>query len=146
MAELPAGLRCCARRQADRAIGQRCGGVLVTNGSSNLCRWCERPFQSRRGGSPQRFCGARCRTAFWSALRRWGERAIAAGILTVADVRDGDGEACTLLPRATLPVPIDDDAARRSPTPIAPRAENRYTPQENLERLMAQAIAAARRR
>ena len=28
-----------------------------------------------------RFYRARCRTAFWSALRRWGERAIAAGAL-----------------------------------------------------------------
>jgi hypothetical protein len=24
---------------------------------------------------------------FWSALRRWGERAVAAGILTIADIK-----------------------------------------------------------
>jgi hypothetical protein len=50
----------------------------------------------RRGGSPQRFCRARCGTAFWSALRRWGERAIAAGVLTVIDLRHGATAACTL--------------------------------------------------
>jgi hypothetical protein len=117
----------------------------VTNGSFNFCRWCERPFQVRRGGSPQRFCGPGCRTAFWSALRRWGERAIAAGIITVADVRDGDPTACTLLLRGTLPAPIDDEVTRRFPTPVAPRAESGYTRQHDLERLMALAIAARRR-
>jgi len=70
------------------------------NGSSNFCQWCERPFEGRRGGSPQRFCGAGCRTAFWSALRRWGERAIGAGVLTVADLRSGDPAACTPRPAA----------------------------------------------
>jgi hypothetical protein len=110
----------------------------------SLCNWCGVPYRPRRGGSRQRFCGPGCRTAFWSALRRWGERAIAAGILTVTDVRDGDPEACTLLLKATLPAPIDD-AARRSPTPVAPCAKSHYSPQQNLERLMAQAIAMRRR-
>jgi hypothetical protein len=57
--------------------------------SDGACLWCGHPFRARRGGSPQRFCRARCRTAFWSALRRWGERAIAAGTLTVTDLRNG---------------------------------------------------------
>jgi hypothetical protein len=35
-------------------------------------------------------------TMFWSALRRWGERAVAAGILTIPDIRNGHPEACTL--------------------------------------------------
>ena len=34
---------------------------------------------------------------FWSALRRWGERAITAGTLTIANVKDGAATACTLL-------------------------------------------------
>jgi hypothetical protein len=33
---------------------------------------------------------------FWSTLRRWGARAVAAGILTIADIRNGDPAACTL--------------------------------------------------
>jgi hypothetical protein len=43
------------------------------------CAWCDRPFPARRGGSPQRFCCAAHRIAFWSALRSWAERAVAAG-------------------------------------------------------------------
>ena len=55
--------------------------------SDGACLWCGHIFRARRGGSTQRFCRARCRTAFWSALRRWGERAIAAGAPTVIDLR-----------------------------------------------------------
>jgi hypothetical protein len=63
----------------------------MTKGTAAVCQWCERAFRPRGGGgSPQRFCGAACRTAFWTALRRWGERAMAAGILTVADIRNDD--------------------------------------------------------
>lgn len=107
----------------------------MVSDTTSECLWCDRPYQPRRHGSPQRFCGAGCRTAFWSALRRWGERAIEAGILTVADVRDGDPEACTLVSRATLPTPMDD----------VPRVQRRYTGQHELEQLMAMAIAARRR-
>ena len=53
-------------------------------------------FEPRRGGSPQRFCARKCRTAFWTALRIWGERALAAGVLTIVDIKDGDPAACTL--------------------------------------------------
>jgi len=42
---------------------------------------------------------------FWSALRRWGERAIAGGILTIADVRNSDPAACTL-PGAAISPPL----------------------------------------
>ena len=63
---------------------------------SLACVWCQRLFEPRRGGSPQRFCARKCRTAFWTALRRWGERAVAVGILTIADIKNGDPAACTL--------------------------------------------------
>jgi hypothetical protein len=43
---------------------------------------------------------------FWSALRRWGERAVAAGILTIADIRNGDPTACTLPGAAISPPPV----------------------------------------
>jgi hypothetical protein len=42
---------------------------------------------------------------FWSALRRWGERAIAAGVLTIADVKNGVVAACTPANEAPLPLP-----------------------------------------
>jgi hypothetical protein len=50
----------------------------MVEATSKLCEWCQRPFQPRRGGSPQRFCRSKFRTAFWAALRRWGERDVAA--------------------------------------------------------------------
>ena len=74
--------------------------------SNPRCLWCGRPFRVRRGGSPQRFCSAAHRMAFWSALRRWAERAVAAGMLTVADINNGATAACTLLPGGISPVPI----------------------------------------
>jgi hypothetical protein len=50
------------------------------------CPWCGRPFKPRAtGGSDQRFCRAACRTAFWSAARRWVLRAFQTGLLS-ADV------------------------------------------------------------
>jgi hypothetical protein len=41
---------------------------------------------------------------FWSALRRWGERAVAAGFLTIDAIKNGDPAACTL-PRTTISPP-----------------------------------------
>jgi hypothetical protein len=107
----------------------------MMGGAATVCQWCERPFRARRGGSPQRFCGARCRTMFWSALRRWGERAGAAGILTIGDIRSGNAAACTLLPRATSAV------TPQHLGPVAPFADS----QQELERRMAEAVAMRRR-
>jgi hypothetical protein len=51
-----------------------------------LCPWCGRVFRPRTtGGSDQRFCGAGCRHAFWTAARRWVMLAIETGLLS-ADV------------------------------------------------------------
>ena len=74
--------------------------------TSPVCLWCRRPFSGRRGGSPKRFCCAAHRTAFWSAARRWAERAVVSGFLSVDDIRNGVGEACTLLPRGDSPAPV----------------------------------------
>ena len=60
------------------------------------CLWCGQPFELRRGGSPRRFCCSAHRTAFHSAARRWAERAIAAGTLTVSNLRNSATEAYTL--------------------------------------------------
>jgi hypothetical protein len=47
------------------------------------CSWCGRGFERRTsGGSDQRFCQPACRQAFWSAARRWVERAVQAGLLS----------------------------------------------------------------
>jgi hypothetical protein len=84
------------------------------------CLWCSRPFEPHRGGSPQRFCGRECRTAFWSALRRWGDQAIADGVLTIAELKDGTPAACTLLRQRDPPWALPDighDPASLTDTP-----------------------------
>jgi hypothetical protein len=83
--------------------------VVMTLGVSTECEWCEQPFRPRHGGSPQRFRGSKCRAGFWSALRRWGERAVAAGILTIDDIKNANPAACTL------------PGARISPPPVSQR-------------------------
>jgi hypothetical protein len=99
----------------------------MTEGTSAPCQWCERPFQARRGGSAQRFCGTKCRTMFWSALRRSGERALAAGVVTISDIRRADPAACTLPGAAISPPPVGLlDAAEiveDKPFEAQPRAE-----------------------
>jgi hypothetical protein len=111
---------------------------------STACQWCDEPFRARRGGSPQRFCGARCRSAFWTALRRWGERAVAAGILTIDDIRSGDPAACTLLPGHVSLAPVGEMPAQCL-GPAVPCADSRFTRQEDFETLLARTIAARRR-
>jgi hypothetical protein len=81
---------------------------VTTQPSDQACLWCGRPFQARRGGSPKRFCSAAHRIAFWSALRGWAERAVAAGFLTIDHIRSGDPAACTLLSGASSPAPVHE--------------------------------------
>jgi hypothetical protein len=78
----------------------------MDNRTSARCLWCERPFRARRGGSPQRFCCAAHRIAFSSALRRWGERAVASGTLTVDHIKNADLAACTLLSGGVSALPV----------------------------------------
>lgn len=66
------------------------------------CRWCTRTFEPRRGGNAGRFCCARHRTLFWAACRRWAERAVTLGLLSVADLK-ADPAACTPLPGTISP-------------------------------------------
>ena len=62
------------------------------------CLWCDTAFEPRKAGSPQRFCTSKCREEFHSVGRRYAERAVLGGLLTVADLRNGPPEACMLLP------------------------------------------------
>jgi hypothetical protein len=109
-----------------------------------ICLWCAARVTLRRGGSPRKFCSPRCRHEFHSCARRWAEAAVAAGALSIDVLKNGDPAACTLLPRATLAVPIGE-AAPQHLGPVSPRADSRFTRQQDLERLKAQAIAARRR-
>jgi hypothetical protein len=98
------------RRQADRRDAGE--AIVMIEETSTSCQWCARPFQARRsGGSPRRFCCTKCRTMFWSALRRWGDRAIADGILTIADLKNDAVAACTPFQDAESPMPLSDIGA-----------------------------------
>jgi hypothetical protein len=108
-----------------------------------ICDWCDRSFRPRRGGSPQRFCGTKCRMAFWAELRRWGERALDAGVLTIDDIRNVDLAACTLLVGASSGTPVGEAPPQR-PALVAPRQESRFA-QDEFERLLARTIANRRR-
>src|SRR5438132_8224990 len=55
--------------------------------TSSACLWCTRPFTPRRGGKVQRFCCPDHRVAFHCAARRWTERAVMVGLLSVAELR-----------------------------------------------------------
>jgi len=110
---------------------------------NSRCLWCGRTFTPRRGGSPQRFCCAAHRTAFWSALRRWSERAVAAGALTIDQIRNADLTACTLRLGAISPTLVGRTSEQ--PSVAVPPPERIYTRQEEFERLLARTIAARRR-
>ena len=66
------------------------------------------------------FCTSGCRTAFHTAARRWAEHAIAAGRLTISDIRNGipngDGAACTLPPESISAASVPE---HQSPVPDA---------------------------
>ncbi len=85
----------------------------MTTGASPACLWCGKPFKPRRGGgSRQTFCGAGCRHRFHAAARRWAEQAVAAGVLTIADVRNGNPAACTLAGGGKSPAPVPDEEGK----------------------------------
>jgi hypothetical protein len=112
------------------------GGVAATK-TALVCPWCTTEFKPRRGGSAQRFCSGRCRTACWSALRRWGERAVAAGVLSIDAVRNGQPEACTLQGTPKAPPPCAEIGSTDQPPPDAATA--RFVveiPQALIERLI----------
>jgi hypothetical protein len=54
---------------------------------------------------------------FWSALRRSGERALAEGILTMADIRTGVPAACTLRQSTERLSPLPRDNRRGGNAP-----------------------------
>jgi hypothetical protein len=59
-----------------------------TQPAGPVCDWCSRPFTPRRtGGRPQRFCSERCRRASEKAMREWAQQELAAGRVTIAEIK-----------------------------------------------------------
>lgn len=79
-----------------------------------LCTWCSKPVTPRlTGGKPQRFCTARCRTAFWTALRVWALHKFATGQVTVLDLSNALAAAAAVSTpspefKASAPPAADD--------------------------------------
>jgi hypothetical protein len=66
---------------------------------TSSCCWCNRPFRARRdGGRAQRFCRPSCRRAFHGAARAWALAELAAGRLTLADIKNGRPATRAFLP------------------------------------------------
>ena len=59
------------------------------------CFWCGAEFLAKKvGANPKRFCSEGCKNCFHSAARRWPERAIADGHLSLSDLR-APAASCT---------------------------------------------------
>jgi hypothetical protein len=109
------------------------------------CPWCDQTFRPRQsGGHAQRFCRPSCRRAFHAAVRSWVLDAIADGVLTVAEIRNGAPATRALLPAAVSPAPVGE-APPQHPAPVVPRTVSTYAHQLVLELAMARAVAARRR-
>ena len=52
------------------------------------CLWCERPFQAKEvGAHRKKFCSSICKNRFHTAVRKWGQQALAAGRLSLDDLK-----------------------------------------------------------
>jgi len=88
--------------------------------SVTKCLWCGRNFTpSTTGGHAQRFCRLPCRRAYDAAGRRFVAEAIACGLLSLDQIRNGAPEACTLLPG---PFSSGADHKKTVPASVAPPA------------------------
>jgi hypothetical protein len=98
------------------------------------CAWCGRAFIPRAtGGKRQVFCRPACRRDFDAAGRRWVADAIAAGVLTVGTIRNGDAATRALLAGAISPAPVPEEARKLTSEPVLPA----QSPGEEAERLFA---------
>lgn len=90
--------------------------------SESKCEWCSESFPGgRRGAHMKRFCSEECKTAFHTATRRYGERCLRAGRITVAELR-------ALSPQGTTKEPPDPNVSGKS---LGEAHEATYTTDES---------------
>ncbi len=59
------------------------------------CPWCAAPFISKKvGAHRKRFCSARCRNRYHAAARKWVQKAIGVGLLSIVDLKAAEA-SCT---------------------------------------------------
>jgi hypothetical protein len=88
--------------------------------TTTACVWCGRPVSPQRGGSPRRFCTSLHKAAFHRAARKWAERAIEVGVLTVADIKSDDPGAYTLHRISPAPIGRSEPYLRCTPSAALP--------------------------
>ena len=95
--------------------------ALASSGDGR-CLLCDKPFQARRtGGTPKKFCSPAHRNVFHTVARKWAEKAVAGGHITLDDPKR-DPAACTLILTAFSVSPVPQ-APRQLPVPEAPPDE-----------------------
>lgn len=53
-----------------------------------VCPWCGQPFEVKSiGAHRKRFCSPACKGRYHTALRRWAQKALAEGELSLEDLR-----------------------------------------------------------
>jgi len=115
---------------------------MPENSTAGACRWCGSNFEPRRdGGKAQRFCREACRRAFDAAGRRWVAEALAAGTVTIADLRGGSAATRALAragkipPETDRPVPTPPDPVLGALSASAPDDAPAPAPAEEAEEL-----------
>jgi hypothetical protein len=81
------------------------------------CPWCRHILTLRRGGSPKRFCSSQHRAEFHSAARKWAERVLVAGFVTLDAIKESNHAACTLLPGIISPATAPKEGDERDALP-----------------------------
>ncbi len=60
------------------------------------CIWCRKPFRAKViGAHPKKFCSSTCKDRFHTALRQWAQEAMAAGQLSVSDLKTAQASCTT---------------------------------------------------
>ena len=89
--------------QSDIAAGALEERLSTSDITRTMCLWCDGAFRARNnGGSQQRFCCPAHRTAYHSAARRYVKAMVAAGKVSVDELKAA-GTACTLAGTRSTP-------------------------------------------
>ena len=60
-----------------------------------LCPWCAAPFTAKIvGAHRKRFCSVRCKNRYHAATRKWVQKAIGAGLISIVDLKAAEA-SCT---------------------------------------------------
>ena len=118
---------------------------MTKHAGDRVCFWCSKRFAPRGDdGKRQVFCRPMCRRAFDAAGRRWVAEAIATGVLTVQELKNGPA-AMRALGLAAASPPPEGEAPPQHAAPAARRAESGDEHQRDFENLLARTVAARRR-